>query len=97
MYDQLTNYEGNWHVRAYCKWYSVRPGVVGLKQMLKLLMNLLIFLMVNTFSVVITGLKLRLGYYSFLHHIEIIYTAIFSGEELNIDSLCVSFQYLSFL
>ena len=42
--------EGNWHLRAYSKWYYARPGMVSFEQMLKLLMNLLIFLMVKTFS-----------------------------------------------
>ena len=48
--DQSTKYKGNWHIRAYSKWYYARPGVVGFEQMLKLSMNLLIFPMVSNFS-----------------------------------------------
>ena len=37
-------------MKAYRKWCCARPGVVGFEQMLKLSLDLLIFSMVNTLS-----------------------------------------------
>lgn len=56
--DQLTNYEGNCHKRTCSKWYCAGPGVsvltkVGFEQMLKLPMNLLVFLKLFITSVLV--------------------------------------------
>ena len=64
MQVQSPNCRGNWSMSAYSNWYCASKGVgtlgtsccnshknqVNLEQMLKILINLLIFLMLNTFS-----------------------------------------------
>ena len=83
-----TNCKGSWTTSGWSKWYWARPRVgvlarswcisqknqVGFELMLKLLMNLMIFLMVNTFS---WGGGIQLLRYRLMTNISLLFTCSF--------------------